>query len=411
MKKFKLLKHDFSGYHRSGWNYVFNSLYNILNDDNAEITLDTFLDQTFYDTDFQYNTPWIGIIHHTFNKTFSNMNNYTLLDNPNFIKSLTCCRGLFVFSNNQKIIWARELAKKFIKIQIVSLIHPTEFVDSVFTIENFQKNNHKKIVQIGAWLRDNYAIYRLNNGNPIISFDCSNQTQEGSFPKSFTDTCNVQKHILIGKQMEHYVKPLDFFEKLGQVDFTPFKFTFTRELSINGFLPYFATVDEYSCPSRHPSRNPSRDPVSRNPSRCPSRGNDQNKYVLGALNMLKSYDNSVKVIQMLSNESYDILLSENVVFVKLIDAAAVNTLVECIVRNTPIFINKLPAVLELLGNNYPLYIDNEDDVLNYTYCDIFNATRYLQNLDKKVYTIDYFIDSVVNSGIFNAIPRIFLRAN
>jgi hypothetical protein len=56
-----------------------------------------------------------------------------------------------------------------------------------------------------------------------------------------------------------------------------------------------------------------------------------------------------------SNTEYDRLLSENIVFVELHDANANNVVIECIARATPLLINPLPAVVEYLGTEYPLY--------------------------------------------------------
>jgi len=86
-------------------------------------------------------------------------------------------------------------------------------------------------------------------------------------------------------------------------------------------------------------------------------------------------------------------LNYKLVFIKLIDASAVNTLIECIVRNTPIVINKLPAVVELLGDNYPLYYEELDYVKSLiTMKTIENAYNHLKNLDKNKYKIEYFIN-------------------
>ena len=74
----------------------------------------------------------------------------------------------------------------------------------------------------------------------------------------------------------------------------------------------------------------------------------------------KEMCDSVNIINKLSNQEYDNLLTENIVFINLIDASAVNTLIECMVRNTPIIINRHPVVVELLGENYPLYYDNDN---------------------------------------------------
>ena len=96
----------------------------------------------------------------------------------------------------------------------------------------------------------------------------------------------------------------------------------------------------------------------------------------------------------LSNEEYDDLLSKNIVFLNLVDASACNTLIECVVRNTPILINRLPAVEEVLGYKYPLYYDTiEDASFLLTQENINQAHSYLVSLDKMNYTMKYFINS------------------
>ena len=59
----------------------------------------------------------------------------------------------------------------------------------------------------------------------------------------------------------------------------------------------------------------------------------------------------------LSDVEYDRLLTENIAFVSLHDASANNSVVECIARATPVLVNPLPAVVEYLGDDYPLYFD------------------------------------------------------
>jgi len=59
----------------------------------------------------------------------------------------------------------------------------------------------------------------------------------------------------------------------------------------------------------------------------------------------------------LSNAAYDTALSENVVVTELFGASANNLVVECLVRNTPIVVNRHPAVIEYLGPHYPLFFD------------------------------------------------------
>lgn len=56
-----------------------------------------------------------------------------------------------------------------------------------------------------------------------------------------------------------------------------------------------------------------------------------------------------------SNEKYDEFLSENIAFIHLYDTSANTAVIECIARSTPLLVNPLPAVVEYLGENYPLY--------------------------------------------------------
>jgi polysaccharide pyruvyl transferase WcaK-like protein len=101
---------------------------------------------------------------------------------------------------------------------------------------------------------------------------------------------------------------------------------------------------------------------------------------------------SVKILKYADNETYDEILSRYVVFIKLYDSSAVNTVIECITRNTPIVINRLPAVEEYLGSNYPLFYDNIDEVpqmLNNHM--IVRANTYLKNMNKDFIRIENFI--------------------
>ena len=52
-------------------------------------------------------------------------------------------------------------------------------------------------------------------------------------------------------------------------------------------------------------------------------------------------------ITRLSDDDYDALLTRNIVFLKLVDCSAVNTVIECIERNTVIIVNRHPALEEV----------------------------------------------------------------
>ena len=94
---------------------------------------------------------------------------------------------------------------------------------------------------------------------------------------------------------------------------------------------------------------------------------------------------------------YDELLSKNIVFVDLFDAAANNTVIECIIRNTPIIINKIEGVIEYLGENYPLYFKNLSEVNDLLSTHkLINAYNYLKNMNKQDLTIKYFTSKLIN---------------
>ncbi len=105
----------------------------------------------------------------------------------------------------------------------------------------------------------------------------------------------------------------------------------------------------------------------------------------------------VKMFYTDTIEEFDILLSENIVFIDLFDASANNTVLECIIRNTPIIVNKLPAIIEYLGENYPLFYNNLDEVENLiTEENILLAHKYLLELQKNELNISYFSSKIIN---------------
>lgn len=75
----------------------------------------------------------------------------------------------------------------------------------------------------------------------------------------------------------------------------------------------------------------------------------------------QKYINNTVTKSSLSNEDYDTLLSENVVFLDLYDSSANNAVIECIARATPLLVNPLPAVTEYLGKDYPFYYDSLEE--------------------------------------------------
>jgi len=68
--------------------------------------------------------------------------------------------------------------------------------------------------------------------------------------------------------------------------------------------------------------------------------------------------NTVQIVDHIDNQQYDIELSKNIVFLEMYDSSCNNAVIECILRRTPVLVNKLPAVIEYLGTDYPFYFES-----------------------------------------------------
>lgn len=117
-------------------------------------------------------------------------------------------------------------------------------------------------------------------------------------------------------------------------------------------------------------------------------------------------------IPWVDNDAYDDLLSRNIVFLDFYDCSASNTIVECIVRNTPILVNRHPAIVEYLGPAYPFYFDSLEEAAQKaeSFDKIEETYDYLLRLDKSVYTQASFRGSFTNSAIYTSLPSSFEEA-
>ncbi len=122
-------------------------------------------------------------------------------------------------------------------------------------------------------------------------------------------------------------------------------------------------------------------------------------------------NDSVEVIDYLSNADYDSVLSKNVVFLDVYDASANNIVLDCIMRDTPLVTNRHPAIEEYLGENYPLFFSRLDEVpslLEST--DLLEAGhRHLVAMDKTQFAPERFLQDLVTSSVFRS-NREFLSA-
>jgi len=111
------------------------------------------------------------------------------------------------------------------------------------------------------------------------------------------------------------------------------------------------------------------------------------------------------VLEPQGNADYDHLLAKNVVFIEVITAVANNTVVECIARNTPIVINRHPGPAFYLGEEYPLFYDDIQDVPKLLTLErILEAHYYLRQLDKTWIRGRCFVESLLSSCELHGIP-------
>ena len=432
-------------YHRAGWTFLLNIIQNI-QDNGTDLIFDDYMDATFLwernvliaNGKIPYKTNWIGVLHHPPNQTYSVNNATNIINDPIFQQSLSNCKGIICLSKYlQNWLQTNLINLGFNNINVYYLCHPTLFVTDMFTVDNFNANTSKQIVQIGGWLRDSYAIYKLYINNP-----------------------NITKTYLKSVGMDFYFKPINFdfnqIASIASVDNNELVsvntcglnsvIPNTPSLNISGLnitnisnLPnselttLFSNIagpyDENYTPMTNISGNPLTDTsnniitnisgnnvitnisgnvITINPTQNTSNTSNTsiiipNKYIAGMISSLLYNDANVTITSNVSNAGYDTLLSQNVVFLYLVDASACNTLIECVVRNTPIVINKLPAVVEILGDNYPLYYSSieEASFLTTSLVDPNNilmnqAYNYLNSLDKTNLRITTFIQGLYN---------------
>ena len=118
-------------------------------------------------------------------------------------------------------------------------------------------------------------------------------------------------------------------------------------------------------------------------------------------------NDSVELLGRVSDDEYDALLENSVVFLNLRDAPANTTVVECIARNTPILINRLPGVVEYLGEAYPFYYSSleEAEAKLQQPALIREASQYLSASPvKAALTGESFIAALQNSAIYRSLP-------
>lgn len=376
---------SYNGVHRGGW-YLAAEKLAALNEYNElgrpkGILCDMYVDRTFHwannymkiTNKIPYTAPWCGFIHHTDNDSYANTYNLNkLFENEEFLISLNTCIALFTLNNNLKLTIENKLRDININVNVINFTHPVVEPTILFSTRRFQESI-PKIVNIGAWMRNPFTIYTID------------------LHPSFYHL----KYALKGKDMHQY--------------FPPENMNIVHGVAPKSEQSYNRQIVLAPCRPCRPCRP---DPTI-------------TIWVDSMLNWLKERDvdasfadntlyikdiedyeyykvkipemiNKVNTIEHLDNELYDQMLADFVVFLDLVDAAAVNTVLECIVRNTPLIINKIPGTVNLLGNDYPLYYESEEDLKKINFTKIIQTNTYLKKINKDKYKINYFVNDLLS---------------
>lgn len=117
-------------------------------------------------------------------------------------------------------------------------------------------------------------------------------------------------------------------------------------------------------------------------------------------------EKSVNYIDYMSDDEYDTFMTKNIIFLSLYDSSSNNSIIECIVRGTPILVNPLPAVIEYLGENYPFYFTNLKEASDKLHnMELIKTTHeYLMNCPtRNKLKIEYFMESFLNCEIYKSL--------
>lgn len=117
----------------------------------------------------------------------------------------------------------------------------------------------------------------------------------------------------------------------------------------------------------------------------------------------KSIDQNIKFIDYLPDKDYDELLATSVVFIDFYDVAASNTVIECIMGNIPLLVNRHKGLYDYLGADYPLYYDD----FRHAAC-LLEKTQmahdYLAAMDKSKFALKNFVEEFTkNIGFISSL--------
>jgi len=395
-------QNSFKGVHRAGWQYCVDYLRVLQNP--RGVIFDSYVDRTFHwagevmqhEGFIPYTSPWIGVVHHTPNTEYTDYNTVKLLECREFHQSLPCCLGLICLSES-----LAEWLRSRLPVTVISLKHPTAFVPQAqeFSYKKFKSNPERLLVNVGAWYRNPWTLHSL----PCPDVVSGKAAIKGKEMDNYFAPGEVWLARRLGGPIELHggAAPADSVAMCRPTGGRQNKWLHCLERWLLELGRLLSLASEGRLRLYRKKDIPSDFALNLRGSQASESGvNSLLKRLRKQL--LKKID-SVRRLEFLNNADYDELLSKNIVFLDLVDCSAANTIIECVVRNTPLVVNPLPAVKEYLGEDYPLYWCKDDgsDLDELLSMDnIKAATRYLSCLDKGPLRASTFIEELKGSAIW-----------
>jgi len=114
---------------------------------------------------------------------------------------------------------------------------------------------------------------------------------------------------------------------------------------------------------------------------------------------------AASIVPRLVNDDYDALLARSIVFLDLYASVANNAVIECMVRHTPVLINRQPSPVEYLGEEYPFFFENLGEAAaKAADPDLVLAThRYLAARDTSFLTGEHFCRTLAESALYRSL--------
>jgi len=307
---------------------------------------------------------WGGFVHHLHDCDL-------LLKDDDFQRALRSCVVLFVTSDATRKTLGRRLRDRYPTTRRLPPVYSVGGIPAdvdvphglAFDIDKFRLNKSRMLVQAGAlWALDVYAIYDLRLA-PSIGAEAGRG-----------DIIIVQKALL--RTPENHDDALYVPVKEGSAAGRAFfEAADGVRQTVTSYSP--RAVEKMIC----------------RPMICRP-GFISNLFVTGMLASVRRSLSSVVDV-----EHYDELLSENAVFAKFVDAnsSATDIVNDCAIRATPIILNRLPELEEILGHKYPGFYDSmaEAGVKASRWSTYELCHEYLKrHVDVRSFSIERFVQKV-----------------